>query len=339
MAEPSKQQELRAAWRALASDQIAEGWRTIAIMHGMPVQVRAGRYFPGNEEALLIGFSRESLPSAESLPSGRGFLVSLVSPEQELGLSGSWICLRRMPAGSIDLFALVAGDILDLLASSSGLSEVKLLSIFLVRVRAWQDFMSKAGRDILTREEEVGLFGELHAFEQLIEAGAPPLSVAEAWEGPLDGLHDFVFGGGALEIKSTVSAGGFTLHISSLDQLDCLKYQNIFLYGLRFVLSERGEILPEKIEKIKNMISDQSAIASFGSRVIAAGYRHSTSDHYNRRFEFVEGLAFHIDEKFPKLSGSNVAPQITRAEYDLDINQLREASVSAIDVFKELGAI
>ena len=53
MALLTDREALLAAWRALADTTSQSGWRFIPIATHACCQLRAGRHFPGNEEALL----------------------------------------------------------------------------------------------------------------------------------------------------------------------------------------------------------------------------------------------------------------------------------------------
>ena len=68
MARPSD--EFVLAWNSLVGVAEGYGWRTIPIMAAGPCVLSAGRRFPGNEEALLAGFSSASVATAEKLPEG-----------------------------------------------------------------------------------------------------------------------------------------------------------------------------------------------------------------------------------------------------------------------------
>lgn len=64
MAQQNELDRLRAAWWALAGQSEDEGWRTIPIESSGARQLLAGRQFPGNEEAILVGFSSIHMPLA-----------------------------------------------------------------------------------------------------------------------------------------------------------------------------------------------------------------------------------------------------------------------------------
>ncbi|MFN8996613.1 MAG: PD-(D/E)XK motif protein, partial [Pseudomonadota bacterium] len=199
---------LAAAWRAL-SGQGEPGWRTIPLGAIGAVQVLAGRRFPGNEEAVLFGIPGYRRPANEQLPAGRGFEVLRVTLKDK-DEEPRWLGVNREAQGSFDLFAMMITDLLDHLASRDADTPPDELGTALVaRVRAWQEFMQR-GSGVLGPEAEVGLVGELRFLEALLESGLAVSEVLDGWKGPLDGLHDFAFPGGAIEVKSTVASVGFT---------------------------------------------------------------------------------------------------------------------------------
>src|SRR5437870_233713 len=216
MAQPNERSELIAAWRALAaSTESAEGWRTIPLALSGPCRLRAGRRFPENEEALLVGFTGVRVPQAEHLPRGHGFLISKV----DLGIEAKvWLALSRRVAGSLDLFTMMAFDIIGTLEAFSNASEEKVLQVFLARIRAWQDFMRRGTDTVLAPEAEIGLIGELVFLRSIMEVITQSATVIDSWLGPLNGIQDFVLGTGAVEVKTTIAASGFPATIECLDQ-------------------------------------------------------------------------------------------------------------------------
>lgn len=336
MAAPSKLAELEAAWRALSGDSFSEGWSTIIVGAALKIPVRAGRHFPGNEEALLLSFRAELLPAPDRMPSGKGFVVAEARLSSADIVGRSWVAIRRMQSGSQELFSRMAADVLDVLARLDGASEPLLVKTLLQRVRAWQDFMSRSSADKLSNEEEVGLVGELQFLRELLRSGMEPAAAIDAWQGPLDGIHDFISSDSAVEVKATLASGGFRVRISSLEQLDSLVFENVHLFAVRLVLAEKGMTLPEYIASIHELVG-QADITALESRVLAAGFRFGTEDLYTRRFFVEERLMFKVGSGFPRLSRANVPAQVLEASYMLDIDQLRSIAVDPVVVIREFG--
>jgi len=339
MALQNKTEELLAAWRALTGNPGSEGWLTIPVTHDAPCQLIAGRHFPGNEEALLVGFSSVNVPPAEKLPQSHGFLVTKTA----LGADTSgliWIALCRQSTGSLDLFTRMANDVVLTLEGLRGASDQKAYQIFIGRIKAWQDFMSRNNNSILGPEAELGLFGELDLLKSLITAGMSATFAVDAWCGPIGGVQDFAIGTGAIEVKSTVSSNSFPAMIGSLDQLDDSLTQPIFLAGFRFVLSQSGITLPEQIEIVRNQLSEfPFAKNIFDSRILHAGYLDDHVDQYSRRFFQTEKKVFHISDSFPRLTRANVPNEIRNARYEIDLDIITITNTGLEDALTILGVI
>lgn len=328
---------LRAAWRALAGGDQTEGWRSISVASPGTCRVVAGRRFPENEESLLIGFSTVVVPPTDQLPRGRGFHVSRADVTAT-GLQGSWIAVSRKATGSLDLFGLMAEDLVASVSAQQGRDEQRALQFVLARIRAWQDFMQREGDGVLSAEAEVGLIGELHVLSQVLDAAGDLYAAVDAWKGPVGGLQDFAIGQGAMEVKATVAPVGFPARIGSLMQLDDSLLRPLFLVGVRLALAAGGRTLPESIAAIKEALKDeQVALRLFETRLLHAGYLESAQEHYVRRFSVDEVIALRISETTPRLTRANVPAAVSDAQYELDLGLISEGRTTLTDTLAELG--
>ena len=333
------EQELLVAWRALTNFPDSEGWRTIAIASAGLCQLKAGRRHPGNAEALLVGFANIRIPPADQLPQGRGFLVTKANLEAE-SAGRVWISLSRQSAGSLDLFTMMANDIIRTLVASSTTDEVRLFHFFLSRIRAWQDFMRRGADSVLSAEQEVGLVGEIEMLKAVLEAGVPPDIAVEGWQGPMDAKWDFILGSGAIEVKSTVSNSGFPAIIGSLDQLDDSQIPLLYLAASRFALDGTGKTLPEIVTNVRGRLQQSSVAAHlFESRLIHAGYLDAVSDSYTRRFAYLRTRTTRVCDPFPRLTRGSVGIEIRKARYELDLDLVDAIDVPLIVALQQLGAI
>jgi hypothetical protein len=328
-------EQLRSAWRALAGHSRGDGWATIPLNTAAPCQVLAGRRFPGSEETLLVGF-RTPLPPAASLPEGRGFRVE--RPSETFDPGHHWLALSRQPSGNLDLFSAMATDLIELLASTRTADRDQLSQLFLVRIRAWQAFMEKDRAGNLSLEAEIGLYGELLVVRALLDAGIAASDAIEAWRGPLDCLHDFELGTGAIEVKSTLATSGFPATIWSIEQLDDTGRQPLFLAGIRLALDGAGRTLPELIAELRNLLRDQrEALAMFENRLLQAGYLDPFAGHYLRRFTTVRMILLAIDARFPRFTRASVPAAITKLWYVVDLDLVPAAPTPLPDVLHRLG--
>lgn len=319
---------LEVAWRALtnATDARAgEGWRTIPVDPAGPCRVLAGRRFQGGEEAVLLGFPAGTVVTdAGALPLGRGFLVELVRDKMP-GEPLTWIALVRRHPEQLSMFARMADDIIDLLRDT-GKGEVPLFGLFTGRIRAWQAFMEPGRDEVLGPAAETGLAGELHFLHELLDSGVQAREVVDGWRGPLDGLHDFVLGSGAIEVKTTTASGEFPARVASLDQLDDSAVTPLFLAGVRLELRPSGRTLPQIAADVGKRLSDDPVLkARFDDLVLHAGLLNSSRNRYVRRFQAARTMIFRVDSEFPRLTRLSVPRAIRDARYEVDL-----AAVSSV---------
>lgn len=329
-------EELAHAWRALArSANGGDGWRCIAVSGLEGGRLQAARRFPENREALLAGFTAVILPPAATLPAAAGFRVERISP----GMPGDWLALVRQEEGGIELFASMASDVVALLAASATAPHPRQLQLFLGRVRAWQEFMSRKG-GALDPETELGLAGELVCLERLIDSGLDMHMAVEGWKGPLGGLQDFEIGGGAVEVKSTLSHDGFPAKIMSLEQLDDSARQPLFIFACRFAMAAEGLTLCDRIHALRLALqSDPAAAARFESALLHAGYVDDHAEHYTRRMVVSESRFDRINESFPRLVAGNVPTAIRRVRYEVDLDATGAEVYLPEQVLELVGAV
>jgi hypothetical protein len=332
----SETESLHNAWRALSESGLSEGWTTIEVWRSGPVRLLAGRHFPGNEEAILAGFSSADLPSASRLPSGRGFQVHHVDLGEH-SQGHSWLGLVRQGCGSPELFAAMAEDVFSVLKALQTTSEKLSLAAMLDRTKAWQDFMERARPEAMSREVELGLFGELVVLRECLLAKVPPMAALDAWRGPLDGIQDFAFGAGAIEVKTTTSPAGFPATISSLEQLDRAQASPLFIAGVRLALGEQGHSLPELADRILQMLGDPLAATVFSNRLLNVGFHAGMAAHFSRRFEEKGLVIRRVDQDFPALTRGTVPAAVTGARYDLDLDLVSAPAVPLCDTLDQLG--
>lgn len=227
---------------------------------------------------------------------------------------------------------------MGLLENFPSSSQDRLFALFLSRIRAWQDFMERGQQGVLGPEAETGLYGELVVLREIVATGIPAAYAVEAWQGPLNGLHDFSSDSGALEVKTTVSVNTFPARIGSLEQLDPLLKQPLFLVGVRLAVSSTGRTLPGIVDMLRDrLLGEPPTLSVFESRLLHAGYLDALADHYTRCFASVGMLVFEVTESFPSLTRDKVDAAIRQAQYELDLDMLHVPGVPLKQACAHLG--
>jgi hypothetical protein len=328
--------EFIVAWSSLSGSTKENGWRSIPISSAGPIEIHAGRRFPGNEEALLAAFGVTTIPVAEKLPDGQGFSIERADPH---GDGKIWLALTRKGSGSPELFTAMACDLAGVLdtASIGSSDEVKLLRVFLGRVRAWQDFMRK-GAQTLSPEAEIGLIGELTLLLAVVEAGVPSALALDSWVGPLHGVQDFQLGTGAVEVKATHSSHGFPAKIGSLEQLDDSVLKPLFVAGVRLSQRESGMNLSEFVTSVDAALKGGAeAERVFSNRLLAAGYHQGHADRYSRRFSLEKIRIIEVTDNFPRIVPGTVPDGIRKVMYEIDLDRTPDFEFGLIGALKKLG--
>lgn len=329
--------ELRSAWRALGGEEHTEGWRTIPIGTGAR-PMRAGRHYPGDTEAVLIGFRNLPPSSLAHFPKGRGFFVARVDLDSA-GAGPAWIALAREHGANHELFAAMAEDVVSMLADHATATDQATIRLFVERIAAWQSFMHRDAHHGLSGEMEVGLAGELVTLIDIIDAGVSPERVVGAWQGPIDGVQDFMFRGGVVEVKSTIAHGNFPARISSLEQLDDKLVSLLFLAAVRLSLSSKGRTLPEIAADARNAVAgDPAALNLFETRLIHGGLLPGLTEEYIRKFQRIETTVVRVAGEFPRLVHANVPPEIRSAGYELDLALIAVPDTTLQEALLQLGA-
>ena len=328
--------EFMVAWESLAGASTQDGWRSIPVAPAGSCQLMVARRFPGNEESLLAHFPMVKIPVAEKLPEGHGFTIERVDPHCD---GTTWLALTRKESGSIELFVAMIGDVVGVMDTEAASGEERLLTIFLRRVRAWQEFMRK-GVQGLEPEAEIGLIGELSFLGAMIVSGIPTPLAVESWVGPLDGIQDFEVGTGAVEVKATLSATGFPAKIGSLEQLDDSIRQPLFLAGVRLDQTGSGRNLPEFAEHVRGLLKgDTEALRLFADRLLVAGFFDTHVGRYSRRFAIVSTRVVEVGEGFPRLTLGTVPSGIRKAKYEIDFDRALGENLELKGAFKKLGVL
>ncbi len=149
-----------------------------------------------------------------------------------------------------------------------------------------------------------------------------------------------MLGTGAIEVKSTVSPSGFPATVGSLDQLDDSLTRPLFLAGVRLAMTTSGRTLPEQVGELRNTLCDElTALGILNSRLLHAGFLDAAAERYTRRFSRAGGKVLHVSDGFPRLTRANIAIEIRRARYEIDLDLVSTGDVGIEHALRELGGI
>ena len=200
---------------------------------------------------------------------------------------------------------------------SSVISNEKAQEVFLDKISKFQKLFEKGRFGKLKKTEIRGLYAELCFLEHLIENTSP--KVLESWQGPHNGLHDFVMDNYAVEVKSYMSQQ--SVRILNERQLDPHSSNNLFLAAFHIQEDPSGISINEKIEILEKKFTGKFKL-QFISTLNDSGYFKTHAIYYEKFLlkENVRSL-YQINTNFPSTKVLNLNPEIFNIKYQLDLTK------------------
>jgi hypothetical protein len=183
--------------------------------------------------------------------------------------------------------------------------------------------------EAMSRESEIGLFGELLLVGGLIGALGEAEAI-QAWRGGLAEEHDFGLPDTDVEVKTTTSER--RAHwIESLTQLLPTQGRPLWLVSHQITAagSGRGASLPDLVDSIRGLVESTTVRARLETALIDSGWREEGRDRLTTRWtRRAASLAFPVNNHFPRLvpdvlRGSGVQlDRIIDVKYRIDLGDL-----------------
>lgn len=233
---------------------------------------------------------------------------------------------------------LFLSDVADLIQ----LENISFVDAVDAAVATFEEILARSRS--LSRESQVGLFGELLFFLKCV-ARIGPQAAIEAWKGYTRNEHDFVLASGAFEIKTTTSETR-RHRISSFEQLQPLPRSPLWLVSVQITSGTQatGRTLAQLIDESRRSVGED---ADFDRKLAQAGWRERDRTSYRTYYRPRSApRVYLVDKSFPALTRGAVVKGCTRPElilegtYTIDVTALEPSSAPApADEFVEEGKI
>jgi hypothetical protein len=240
-------------------------------------------------------------------------------------LDGSWLMVLRLKRHGLEaVFGRLCQDLLDAADNVNG--EMALAALFRERLLLWKRLFEHGANGLLEANQIKGLMAELLTLESLIVRFHRDLGEAvNGWVGPLGADQDFVFSDTVLEVKA-IRPGANEISISSLDQLSSPLPIKLVIFSMRSAVPGEHDAfsLNEVVARLESLISsDPGALLTFKDRLLEAGFVEQ--NYYDTIcFEHIENKWYAVDVGFPRLTTQSVAEGITRVEYTISADVIKD---------------
>jgi len=286
-----------------------------------PIKIHAACIFPHKSLMLEIGPIKNAwLPQGFKKPRIKGLSIALKSTDK-IPASDVTLLMQLQNNDAIDVFSVFVARVCEEL---DGITKPELaVKATIAIIEKWKEFFA-GGSDVLSDEQQTGLYGELYLLQYLSISGLDLGKSIKAWTGSKKTSQDYEFGSVAIEVKTSAAVDATRVNITNSRQLDDTGLNGLYLS--RILLDVRqGEknTLPLLIESLRNNIIKSSPESSldFEEKLLAAGYQDKHLDQYsNRAYSERELVFYQVIEGFPRLLVKDLLEGITKVSYEISLD-------------------
>lgn len=240
---------------------------------------------------------------------------------------GRWaLSFTLMRPEQESVFEALCADIITY--SQPADNELDAIRLVAKRYKQWNMLLEHQHKSLMDESRRKGLLGELLFLMEQLDGGRSALNAVQGWTGPDGGDQDFCYADGWFEIKS-IGLSADSVGISSLEQLNNPHSGELIVMRIDKCAPERTDAitLPETVDSVLSKIMpDVDAVSLFENKLLKYGYM-DLPEYREQKYFFSGKQRYMVDREFPKLTASNVAVQITSAQYFI--------SIAGIDAWKQ----
>jgi hypothetical protein len=223
----------------------------------------------------------------------------------------------------MDVFILFLEDLIKSLKTINDENNIPL--ILNEKVGYWGKLFAKIKGELLSKERQRGLYGELTFLNTLLNRSNDFVKTISSWTGPDGSNQDFSNGLTAVEVKSS-KATKPTVNIASELQLDWTILDNLYLHVIHLdELNNGPDTLKKLIEVIKQRVEKHhNLLRLFEEKLDLVGIPFGEEKHYNEvGFIIRSQRAYEVQNGFPVLINETINNKaIHNVKYQIDLTAL-----------------
>jgi hypothetical protein len=173
----------------------------------------------------------------------------------------------------------------------------------MAEIGAIQELLKVEG--VLSRERQIGLFGELLLLDDLVSSNGP--SAVASWTGPQGERHDFRIDKLEFEVKTT--AGRRRIHtVNGLTQAEPSTGCELSFLSVQLAKTagSDGSTLPDLVGKVEGHLrADEDSRQMFRRFLDRLGYRDADSSSYDQKWKLATAVKLvPVDTSFPAITSA-----------------------------------
>jgi hypothetical protein len=262
-------------------------------------------------------------PSELSERASRGISIRTVDMRTDDGGRSNFIDIVCLEPSGYSALDTIGAELVDALDAGASISRISLVQNVLAK---WRRFWAEVHQGLLSREQHLGLFGELWFLAYWLGPSVGFSKALHAWRGPFGSRNDFEADTIGIEVKVT-SKSDISHHINGLEQL--LEPAGGELFLMSIAVREEGsaaENLPKLIAHIRETLrEDFEALSRFDSCLYSVGYVDALVNEYAKiKFRVRTQKLYSVKDGFPRLVPSYLSgpllPGVGNVSYELSLN-------------------
>lgn len=231
----------------------------------------------------------------------------------------TYVSLELCRASFRELFEVMAEDVA--MAVLAAVDEAAAVAAMRERLDRWERFMRAVGPEGMTREDQIGLYGELTFLGTLLSTGIAAEEAVASWQGPGRQNQDFQVGDRAVEVKATTGNSATAVRISNELQLDDTDCGELFLLHLWLKeIDGGGRTLPQLADEIGALLAG-AAVQAFSDRLADAGY-HAVHRPLYEQTGYAERARHYyaVSEDFPRVRRADLRRGVGQVRYSIELS-------------------
>lgn len=283
----------------------------------------------------LMQYSSSPVLASAKLPELSGIkLVDIPDPNEKECRRLSFCLLE---SENVDIFHQLCTDLLSVTKGAK--SETDALRKLIKRTSQWHYLLKGKKSYRLSREEQMGLVGELLFLQQLLRCASAGTAL-DSWKGPEHSARDFVFQDTELEVKISGPKSPI-ISISSAEQLDWIGLEYLFVFVWTLASSDSPNTdslsLPQLVSDLEKIFETEgNDLVSIYHRKLADYGFQPTHDYSKSIWDVLSQTAFRVEQGFPCLVPDTLPSGIVSLKYAIDTTFCGPFEIEIEELFQQI---
>lgn len=257
----------------------------------------------GKRRYVLVAIPADE-PCDLSERTSRGISVQTVEMNTGAG-TVNYVEIACIDEGGHSALNIVIYELVDALNAGASIGRVRLVQNVLAK---WRRFWSGVNQGTLSREQQLGLVGELWFMNRWLSPTIGASKAIHMWRGPMGARNDFEAPGLGIEVKTTSRIDAAHV-IHGLEQLLEPVGGALLLFSLAVREEASGAVsLTELVEESRTLLAnDYAGLSQFDTALYSAGYddRHA-AEYVKLLFRVRSEELYRVSSAFPRLVPSSI---------------------------------